>query len=117
MTLDTLTLPAGLDPCDFLRNEGAEAFARLLQQAVDALEHKIRVATRGIDPVRNPTQAHRALEDILGTLAAAPELSRAGGGSSQLRRQQMLARLAHEFHVDEQALRQRLLRLRVGQLS
>ncbi len=38
--LRILTLPEGLDPCDFLHQKGAAAFAELLaNSAVDALEH------------------------------------------------------------------------------
>lgn len=112
LDLRVQTLPSGLDPCDFLRREGAAAFTALLDQAVDALEHKIRVATRGIDPLRAPSQAHRALEDILDTLARAPALPRMGSSAGHLRQQQMVARLAHEFHVEEAALRERLAELR-----
>jgi hypothetical protein len=52
------------------------------------------------------------LEDILKTLAGAPELPRSSSGSLFLRQQQMLARLAQQFHVDETTLRARLAELR-----
>jgi hypothetical protein len=47
--------------------------------AIDALEHKVRIATQGIDLVRDTHRANQALEEILGTMARAPK-QRAGGG-------------------------------------
>ena len=35
LDLRVLTLPANLDPCDFLSNEGADAFRELVERAVD----------------------------------------------------------------------------------
>ena len=35
--LRVLSLPGGLDPCDFLLREGAEAFRELIERAVDPL--------------------------------------------------------------------------------
>jgi DNA primase len=112
LDLRILTLPDGLDPCDFLRHQGAEAFGQLLEQAVDALDHRLIVATENLDPVTQPDQAHRALEEILRTLAAAPRLNAGANESTRLREQQMLARLAREFHVDESTIRARLQELR-----
>ncbi len=43
------TLPPRLDPCDFVQQHGAKAFEDLVAGAVDALYHKIRVCTAGIE--------------------------------------------------------------------
>ncbi len=110
--LRILTLPSGLDPFDFLRSHGGEAFRDLLGQAVDAMEHKVQVATRGIDLLQAPDQANRALEEILKTMAGASRVSTATPEATQLRHQQLLARLANQFRVDETALRDRLVQLR-----
>ena len=44
--LRVLSLPDGLDPCDFLLARGQAAFEELLEGAADALEHKFRAAGR-----------------------------------------------------------------------
>jgi len=110
--LRILTLPEGLDPCDYLLHHGADAFRQLLAGAVDALEHRIRTAARGIDPVGDLHAANRALEEILATLAKAPRLQAGTTASVRLREQQTLSRLAREFALDESQVRQRLSDLR-----
>ncbi|MHB8863824.1 MAG: DNA primase, partial [Pirellulaceae bacterium] len=110
--LRVLTLPSGLDPCDFLRVEGRAAFDALLQQSVDALDHKARTVTHGLNVLENVDQAHRALDDILRTMANAPRRAGVANESLRLREQQMLVRLARQFHVEDGALRARLLELR-----
>lgn len=112
VNLRILTLPSGLDPCDFIRQQGPDAFQELLSQAVDALEHKARTVTDGIDIVANPDQAHRALDEILKTMATAPRITGVTPESLRLREQQMLVRLARQFHVEEPSLRARLDQLR-----
>jgi DNA primase len=110
--LRILTLPAGLDPCDFVQQQGGDAFRDLLGQAVDALEHKARSVTAGINLVEQPDHAHRALEEILRTMAGASPQLTLTSESLRLREQQMLARLARQFHVEEASLRVRLDQLR-----
>ncbi|HND51537.1 MAG TPA: DNA primase [Pirellulaceae bacterium] len=111
MDMRILTLPDGLDPADFLLERGGDEFRQLLGGAVDALEHKLRVATQGIDLTRDTHLANRALEDILATLAGAPKPTILDG-SVGLRQQQVVARLARQFHLDEVDLRARLNELR-----
>lgn len=109
--LRILTLPEQLDPCDFLLQRGEVAFRELLGGAVDALEHKIAVCTRGVDLVGDTHGANRALEEILGTMALAPHTA-AAGGETNLREHQMLGRLARRFGVADSQLRTRLRELR-----
>lgn len=108
--LRVLTLPDELDPAEFLLERGREPFVKLLQeQAVDALEHKIRVATRDLDIARETHRASVALEDILSTLARG---AAAGGLDSKgLRAQQLLARLARQFLLNDEDVRQRFKQL------
>jgi DNA primase len=108
MDLRILTLPDELDPCDFIRLRGREAFRDLLQEAVDALEHKIRVVTEQVDPAAGDHQANAALEEILGTLSRASAGSVAPGSARSLRVSQLLFRLASRFRVSEESLRRRL---------
>jgi DNA primase len=112
--LRVLTLPEGLDPCDFVLAHGGEAFNGLLSQAVDALEHKVRVATSGLEPARDVHRSHQALEDVLATMARAPRLTSAAAASARLREQQLLSRLARQFQINETDIRGRLAELRRG---
>ncbi len=110
LDLRIMTLPNDLDPCDFLHAQGAEAFRGLLQAAPDAIEHKIRVETEGLDLLRDTHRAHQALEEILRTLSLTPvgDLS----SSTRLREQQVVARLTRQFGVQEKILLARLEALR-----
>jgi DNA primase len=110
MDLRILTLPEEFDPDEYLQERGGPAFRDLRKGAIDALEHKIRIATRGIDLARDTHRANQALEDILATIsrAAAPGAL----DTNTLRLQQLLARLAREFHLEETDLRTRFRDLR-----
>jgi len=110
--LKILVLPDNHDPCDFLRAHGSEVFRRRLADAVDALEHKIRMVTEGLDTSADTHQANMALEEVLATMAKAPRLSAARQSAARLRESQMLARLARRFDVGEAALCRRLAELR-----
>lgn len=112
LDLRILTLPRNLDPCDFIGRHGRQAFDELLNTAVDALEHKIRTVTEGLDPAVQTHQAHEALEDILTTVARAPRAAAVADSSLHLREQQLLARLARRFSVPEENVRDRLRALR-----
>jgi DNA primase len=112
MDLRILTLPDELDPAEFMEERGGDAFRDLLSGAIDALEHKIRHATRGIDLARDTHRANQALEDILRTIAAG--LPAGTLDQSGLRAQQLLARLARQFVLDEADVRSRFNQLRRG---
>jgi len=112
MDLRILTLPEGLDPCDFLLERGTDAFRSLVDSAVDAVEHKINVECGGVDLTSDTHRANAALENILSTVAAAPSHSSVGGGSTRLREQQLLSRLAKQFRIPAEDLRQRLKEIR-----
>lgn len=109
--LKILTLPEKYDPCDFLIAHGSEAFSHFLASAVDALEHKIRTVTKGLDSA-DTHQANVALEDILGTLCRAPRLTAGTSSALRLREEQILSRLAHRFVVSETHLRDRVIEMR-----
>lgn len=110
--LRILTLPEGLDPCDFISQQGSEPFRQMLTQAVDALEHKFRTVTNGLDTLTDTHRASQAAEQLLVTLT---QIRPAGGGPSSqtlLREEQMLSRIARQFHLREEQLRSRLSTLR-----
>jgi len=110
--LRILTLPEGVDPCDFITQHGSDAFRQLLTQAVDALEHKFKAVTHGLDTLTDTHGASQAAEQMLTTLA---QIRPAGGGASSqalLREEQMLSRIARKFHLPEEKLRSRLAAMR-----
>jgi DNA primase len=110
--LRILTLPDNLDPCEFLQERGAEAFAELLANGtVDALDHAFQSATRGIDLERDIHAASQALERLIAILAKAPRAS-ASSGEGNLREQRFVQRFAALFRIDENEVRRRLRALR-----
>jgi DNA primase len=110
--LRVLTLPDDLDPCDFVRERGLPKLEELLEGAVDALEHKVRVATQGIDLFRDTHAATAALEDILEVLSKGQTGALDSAESRRIKEQQLLRRLSREFGVEEDGLRLRMSQLR-----
>ena len=110
--LRILTLPENSDPFDFLQQQGMEEFQRRVQAASDAIDHKIRVETTGIDLLQDTHLANQALENILSTVARVPSSVFSGSASKVLRQDQLLARLARQFQIDRPQIKQRLLELR-----
>lgn len=110
MDLRILTLPEEFDPCEFLLEQGGPALQALVDQAIDALEHKLVTATSGIDLAHDTHRAHQALEQILSTLAKVPASGADAG--QRIREHQMLTRVARQFLLPEPELRSRLAELR-----
>jgi DNA primase len=111
--LRIVTLPEGLDPCDFLQQKGAAAFGELLSgSAVDALEHAFRFVTRGVDVDRDVHGASRALERLVDIVAQAPRLRSDTTREDRFREEKILQRLAAWFRVDELEVRRRLTAVR-----
>ncbi len=113
--LQIVTLPEGSDPCDFLRQHGAEAFGRLVErEAVDALEFAFRVATRGVDVQRDVHAVDRAVERLLAVVARAPRLGTGTDAQRQAREWTILGNLALKCRLPEETIRARLRELRRG---
>ena len=112
LDLRILTLPDNLDPCDFLQAHGHESFAREIESAPDAIEHKIRMATGGTRPEIGSHQAVQALENIIETISQSPSLRKGGHSENKLREDSTLSRIARDFEVPESSVRSRLLELR-----
>lgn len=113
--LKILTLPGGLDPCDFVLSHGSDEFAALVDSAPDALEHKLRsVSERMPTAVDNTHDAANAVEEVLGTLAKTRVAMGESHSSMLLREQSVLGRLSRRFRLPEEGLRQRLADLRRG---
>ena len=110
--LRVCTLPAGADPCDLLLEQGADAFLDMIETAPDALEHRVSVATAAIEDKTNIHASGQAMEEILDTLAADPRSVTTADQSRLIREQQILARVARNFGVPEETLRERMSELR-----
>ena len=109
--LRVATPPDGLDPCDLLLQRGRDAFATLLDTAVDAWDHKLNVLTRGIDPASGSHAATAALEEMIQFLARGPSQA-ARETTHQLRVNQLLSRLARTFQVPDDVLREQIAKER-----
>jgi DNA primase len=108
MDLRILTLPDGLDPCDYLLKHSGTQLKSLLSTAVDALEHKIRILCQGFDPLIDTHRANSALEDILETMSRVTRDTLVTSESSRLRHDQLLARLSRQFGVEQSEIRMRI---------
>ena len=105
-------LPAGVDPCEFVLEQGRTAFEALLDAAVDPLDYRMdeteaRLAGRGGDDA-----VLDAVESVLKPLAGVSERSPLSPSQRQLREDQVLGRLARRFGLSREALRGRLVALR-----
>ncbi|MCL2117679.1 MAG: CHC2 zinc finger domain-containing protein [Planctomycetaceae bacterium] len=106
--IETLTLPGGTDPCDFLLTQGSKAFEHELQHnTVDALEHAFLSAAQGIDLDRDIIAASRALDQVLGIIVLAPAVANPTD-PRRIRLEKTIQRLASRFGLTEQEIRTRL---------
>ncbi len=103
-----LTLPANLDPCDFLLKEGAGAFRELVAQAVDPLVFVLERAANRFD-FGAIEGSRRAAEWVLGILSRIPLTQRIG---MDLKLAKSLDSLAHRLNLPVDQLRRRLRELR-----
>jgi DNA primase len=110
--LRILTLPESLDPCDLIATQGGDAFRRLLSGAVDALEHKLRMVTNGLDFTRDTHRAAEAVEQLLSTLSRIRPGHGVAPSAVLLREEQMLSVVARQFHLPSEQIRARLSALR-----
>lgn len=106
--LAVATLPPGLDPCDLLVRQGAEAFRRVLAEAVDALEFKLNQVTAA-DDASSVEGQRRGIDSVLSILARLPETP---GQDAAVKRELMMNRIAHRFALQEETVWTRLHQLR-----
>ena len=104
LDLRVLSLPADLDPCDFLLNEGADAFRRLVEDAVDPLAYLLtRAATRfNLDSIEG---SRRAAEWVVGILSRVPANHRP---DFEFKKAKVLDALSFRLHVPLGTLRSML---------
>lgn len=109
------TLPDGLDPADFLLQNGLEEFQKVVGASCDALEFRMRRAMAGFDPLIDTHRANRAIEEMLALLAKVPHVGLISNEAFRIRQNQILPRLARQFGIQEDVLRQQLSALRTKQ--
>ncbi|MGO9919422.1 MAG: DNA primase [Isosphaeraceae bacterium] len=91
LDLRVLTLPANLDPCDFLLTEGADAFRKLADAALDPLSYLLGRASARFD-LDSTEGSRRAAEWVLGFVNRVPKTHRLGVEVSQARVLDILSR-------------------------
>ena len=70
LTIGLVTLPAGMDPCDYLLEHGTEAFEQLIEQAESILEYKWRSMVSGLEQADSLAQRSDAVDRYLETVVA-----------------------------------------------
>lgn len=103
--LRILTLPAPLDPADFLTEHGGEAFVAMANSAPEAWEYKLKLCIEqfGFGSI---DARQRVMNEMLSLIAQAPRM--AGSERENL----ILGRLAHRVGVSEQVVRKALMEAR-----
>jgi len=91
LDLRVLTLPPDLDPCDFLFTEGADAFRKLADAAIDPLNYLLSRASARFD-LDSTEGSRRAAEWVLGFVNRVPKTHRLGVEVSQARVLDILSR-------------------------
>jgi DNA primase len=79
-----------------------------IRSAVDALEHKLRLVCQGFDPLLDTHRANSALEDVLLTMSHVSHSSLLSNEAMRLRQDQLIARLARQFGIEQSEIRMRL---------
>src|SRR5262245_21306211 len=108
--LRVATLPAGLDPCDLLVQQGPAPLQAALTNAADLLEFNLNrvLDSEGPDGVEG---RRRAIDSVLGVLALAPPLP---GQAGAVKQELMLTRIAQRFGLKEETVWSRLRELRAA---
>lgn len=112
LDLRILTLPEGLDPCDYLQTNGTQAFLDLVETANDALQHKLDVELDGIDPLWDTHAANAALQSVLQTMALVSSQDITTDLPARQREQLILGRLARTFALEHDEIHDQLVALR-----
>ena len=95
-----LSLPENLDPCDFLLQQGADAFRALAERAVEPLDYLLTRAVGRFD-LSSVHGARGAAEWVVGILSRVPESHQLGLEFSKAK---ILDKLAHRLRVPQDTL-------------
>jgi DNA primase len=96
-------IPDGLDPCDYLRRFGQEAFTRLIDQAEDALDYNWRRVEQEYRSEDGPRARRRAVEAFVALLGDTAHFEAWDAGSA-IGRQIILDRVARLVGLDNKEL-------------
>lgn len=107
LDLRVLTLPANLDPCDFLLKEGAKAFRDLAERAVEPLDYLLTRAVGRFD-LGSVHGTLGAAEWVVGILSRVPE---SDGLELELSKSKILEKLAFRLRVPAERLNGMLRKL------
>ena len=102
-------VPEGKDPCDYVAAHGAEAFGRLLDEAVDAFKYKWDLVQEDLEAATNPAARQRALQAMLESVLKAPALAQQ---DLRLQRDLILGHMSRTLGIPEATLRAEFRRLR-----
>src|SRR5262249_43338659 len=100
LELTVATLPAGLDPCDLLMQQGADPFRRVLESAIDPLELKLQqmLARDGAATVEGQRRVVDAVLAVIARASARP------GQAGAIKMELMITRIARRFGLKEETL-------------
>ncbi|MFA5783315.1 MAG: toprim domain-containing protein, partial [Phycisphaerae bacterium] len=101
------SVPQGKDPCDYLLAEGADAFAKVLSQAVDVFEFKWNRLVAGFDSDNTITGRKAAVEEFIRSIAVAMQ----SGNIGPIERGIIVNRLAGIIGIDSASINAQLNRL------
>jgi DNA primase len=105
-------MPAGVDPCELILEQGRDAFEALVASACDPLDYRMDEVLAGLAVDAGDDAALASVESVLKALAAAGSRSSLVGSQARLREDQILGRLARRFGLSRDLLRTRMLELR-----
>lgn len=105
-------MPAGVDPCEFVLEQGRAAFEALVDGAGDPLEYRMDEALAALAPDAGDDAALASIESVLKALAAVSPRSPLSPSQRRLREDQVLGRLSRRFGLSRDVLRGRMLELR-----
>jgi DNA primase len=105
-------LPTGVDPCEFVLEQGREAFEALVATAGDPLDYRLDEALASLAPDAGDDASLAAVESVLVALAKVSPQSSLSPSQARLREDQVVGRLSRRFGLSREVLRSRMLALR-----
>jgi DNA primase len=105
-------LPTGVDPCEFVLENGPEAFEALVEAAGDPLEYRMDEALAKVPEGASDEAALGAVESVLRALANVSTQVPLSQSQRRLREDQVIGRLSRRFGLSREVLRERMLDLR-----
>ena len=105
-------LPSGIDPCDFILDQGRDAFETMLESAADPLDYRLDEVNARLPEGASDEAVLAAVESVLSALANASPRSPLSPSQRRLREDQVIGRLVRRFGLSRDILRSRVTELR-----